>query len=272
MKPRYMRLFPNRVLSLATVFVAVCSHAAAVTITSIGAVYAQDFNTLAASGTGADLPADWSFAESGDNTNGLFTAGTGSSATGDTYSFGVDADRALGGLQSGSLLPLFGVYFENRSGGLIDTLEIAYTGEQWRLGAVDRADRLDFQYSVDATSLTTGTWTEWDALDFLAPTAAAGVGIRNGNLDANRVAVAAAITGLTLVDEARIWLRWSDFDAAGRDDGLAIDDFRLVANGPVPSPGAAVPDSVPMAACLGAVLLGLVAVQHGGVGRRISER
>ena len=48
------------------------------------------------------------------------------------------------------------------SGGTITSLDIAYTGEQWRNGntAAARDDRLDFQYSTDATSLTTGAWTE----------------------------------------------------------------------------------------------------------------
>ena len=54
--------------------------------------------------------------------------------------------------------------------GLADTaitsLDVAYTGEQWRLGTAGRPDRLDFQYSLDATSLTTGTWTDVDALDY----------------------------------------------------------------------------------------------------------
>ena len=45
----------------------------------------------------------------------------------------------------------------------ITSLAISYTGEQWRLGQVDTgraADRLDFQLSTNATSLTTGTWTD----------------------------------------------------------------------------------------------------------------
>src|SRR6185436_1444018 len=99
------------------------------------------------------------------------TAGTGSGNTGDTYSFGAtsNAERALGGLQSGSLNPTIGAAFTNNTGGTITSLAIDYTGEQWRLGATGRADRIDFQYSVNATSLTTGTWTDVNNLDFTGP-------------------------------------------------------------------------------------------------------
>jgi len=50
--------------------------------------YTQDFNTLAASGTSGTLPSGWLFAETATNANTTYTAGDGSSNTGDTYSFG----------------------------------------------------------------------------------------------------------------------------------------------------------------------------------------
>ena len=47
-----------------------------------------------------------------------------------------------------------GACFTNNTGAPVTALDIAYIGEQWRLGlAGRRADRLDFQYSLDATSL-----------------------------------------------------------------------------------------------------------------------
>ena len=82
-------------------------------ISLTGNPYTQDFNTLANSGTSAALPVDWVLAESGTNANLTYTAGTGSSTTGDSYSFGAAAstERALGGLLSGSLTPTFGASF-----------------------------------------------------------------------------------------------------------------------------------------------------------------
>lgn len=74
------------------------------------AAYTQDFDSLAATGAGGQVPPGWAFVESDTNANASYTAGTGSSNSGDTYSFGVagSSERAFGGLQSGSLVPTIG--------------------------------------------------------------------------------------------------------------------------------------------------------------------
>lgn len=194
------------------------------------ATYTQNFNTMASAGTSNVLPAEWLNAESGTNGDGNYTAGTGSSTTGDTYSFGStgSTDRALGGLRSGSLIPLFGTSFTNGGTSSLSSLSISYTGEQWRLGAAGRVDRLDFQYSLNATSLTTGTWLDLNALDFAAPVTT-GTGALDGNASANRVSISGAINSLSLNVGSTIWVRWQDFDATGSDDGLSIDDFSATA-------------------------------------------
>src|SRR6266540_243220 len=164
--------------------------AGSVSLSSLGTAYVQDFDTLAGSGTSSVVPPGWEFLEVGTNANTLYSAGTGSSNAGDTYSFGSSgsAERAFGGLQSGSLNPLIGVAFTNDTGSLVTVLDIAYVGEQWRLGTSGRGpDRLDFQYSLDATSLNTGTWTDADALDFSSPITTGTVGQLDGNV--NRTAV-----------------------------------------------------------------------------------
>jgi predicted extracellular nuclease len=203
--------------------------AGTISLTALDVAYTQDFDTLASSGTSSTVPLGWDFSEAGTNANTSYTAGTGSSATGDTYSFGLSlaADRAFGGLLSGSLTPIVGASFTNDTGSTIGSAAITYNGEQWRLGAVAREDRLDFQYSTDATSLTTGTWTNLDTLDFVAPTTAGTLGAIDGNAAANRTAKSASIGGLSLASGSTIWVRWTDFNPAGSDDGLAIDDFTL---------------------------------------------
>ena len=98
-----------------------------------------------------------------------------------------NAERAFGGLRSGSLVPLIGAQFTNNTGGTITSLAVSYTGEQWRLGQNTTgrsADRLDFQFSTDAASLTTGTWVDYDSLDFSSPVVAGTVGALNGNVAA----------------------------------------------------------------------------------------
>jgi uncharacterized repeat protein (TIGR01451 family) len=198
-----------------------------VSLTTVDVAEVQDFNTLASTGTSSTTPVGWQLAETGTNANATYTAGTGSGNAGDTYSFGASGsvERAFGGLQSGSLVPIIGALYTNNTGQTITSLEIAYTGEQWRVGAADRPDRLDFQYSLNATSPTTGTWVDVDALDFAAPTGA--VGARDGNLAANRIVVASVITGLSIPSGTTFRLRLTDFNASGADDGLAVDDFSV---------------------------------------------
>ena len=201
----------------------------AISLTTLGTAYTQNFDTLALSGTASTVPSGWAFSESGSSANATYTAGTGSSATGDTYSFGAtgSAERAFGGLQSSSVIPTIGACFTNNTGKPLTKLVIAYTGEQWRLGAASRADRLDFQSSTNATSLTTGTWTDVDALDFSTPNTTAPTGAKDGNAVANRTAISATITNLNIAPNATFFIRWLDFNATGSDDGLAVDDFSL---------------------------------------------
>ena len=193
--------------------------------------YNEDFNTLAISGTSSVVPTGWAFSESGTNANTTYNSGTGSSNVGDTYSFGAasSTERAFGGLRSGSLIPIIGASFFNNTGFTITQLPITYTGEQWRAGVTSRnaADRIDFQLSTDATSLTTGTWTNYDALDFQSPNINTTAGALDGNAAGNRTTISYIITGLSITNGTSFWIRWTDFDITSTDDGLAIDDFSI---------------------------------------------
>ena len=204
-----------------------------ISLTTFGAAYTQNFDSLASTGTSSTLPAGWLISEIGTSAlaNGAYTAGTGSSNSGDTYSFGNagSTDRALGSLNSGSNNPTFGASFTNDTGGTITGLTIAYTGEQWRLGASGRTDRLDFQASGDATSLTTGSWLDVNQLDFNAPISTGTVGALDGNSAADRTFI--TFSGLAWPAGATLWIRWASFDATGADDGLAIDDFSITPTG-----------------------------------------
>jgi predicted extracellular nuclease len=217
-------------MSAAAALATAPSAARAQALSLTGGTYTQSFDSLASSGTSSLTPAGWKSLETGTNANSTYTAGTGSSNTGDTYSFGAagSSERAFGTLRSGSLSPLIGASFTNDTGATITSLTISYAGEQWRLGTSGRADRLDFQYSTSATSLSSsgaGVWIDVDALDFSSPVTTGTVGLLNGNV--NRTGLSAKITGLSLAPGATFWIRWVDFDAAGADDGLAIDDFSL---------------------------------------------
>jgi uncharacterized protein len=206
-----------------------------ISLTALGSPYTQDFNTLANTGTTNSLAINGWYLDEGNVTatanNGLYAAGTGSSNTGDTYSFGAAAstERALGGLLSGSVTPTVGAQFTNNTGSTVTSLDVSYIGEMWRAGVLNRgaADRLDFQLSTDATSLTAGTWVDYNSLDFNSPNLLAAVGALNGNASANQTPVSFSITGLSVSNGASFWIRWTDFNIASSDDGLAVDSFSL---------------------------------------------
>ncbi len=234
-------------------------HGQSVSLTAVNSAYTQNFNSLATSLTTNNLAlTGWSLTESGGSLrdNEQYASDTGASTTGDVYSYGSSAnsDRALGTLRTGTLIGQFGAAFTNNTGETITQLDVGYTGEQWRLGAFSRTDRLDFQYSLNATSLSSGTWTDVNQLDFSTPNMTA-TGAKDGNSATNRTALFSAITGLSIAPGATFWVRWTDFDASGADDGLAVDDFSLTASSAIPEPSTYV-------ALVGTAALGFAAWQR----------
>ncbi len=198
-----------------------------------GTAYTQDFNTLsnvAASTTNNLSIPGWQLIESGlgARDNDQYAVDNGSFNTGDTYSFGATAatERALGSVRSGTLISSFGAGFINNTGTTLNQFRVAYTGEQWRLGTAGRTDRLDFQYSIDATDIITGTWIDVNSLDFQSPNIAT-VGAKDGNAVGNRTDLVVDVTGISIAPGATFFIRWLDFDASSADDGLAIDDFTI---------------------------------------------
>jgi predicted extracellular nuclease len=205
------------------------SAAGTVSLTAVGTAYAENFDTLANTGTtGTAIPNGWALSETGTNANDSYGIGTGSNNAGNTYSFGAvsSTERAFGGLQSGSLNPTIGASFTNNTASDLTRIDISYIGEQWRIGTLGRADRIDFQWSTSATSLTSGTWADVDALDFTGPVTTGTIGLLDGNLEANRTAVSGSIVAIIPIGTT-FWIRWNSFDASGADDGLAVDDFSL---------------------------------------------
>ena len=193
----------NRITVLLAAGLALLNARAQYSYTTLGSPYTQDFTALGTASVtvaGGDLNLHnaglngWFFSETGSAANTTATAGTGTSATGDSYHFGAAAttERALGGLLSGFLTPTFGFYFTNNTGSTINNVAIAYTGETWRIGGTGRFDRLDFQYSTNATSLTTGTWTDFDGLDYQNTAAGA---TANGSM-LQSASISSTITGL----------------------------------------------------------------------------
>lgn len=150
---------------------------------------------------------------------------------------------ALGTMRSSSNTgaTYFGVQLANSTGSAIESFAVSYLGQQWQ-DNTGGSDTLTFQYSLDATSLTTGTWTTVSALSFssvqdtntgtnyvsLAPT---------GSSVAPSTSVSGSITGLGLASGATIWFRWVDENNTGVDDALSIDNLSITSSA-VPEPSA----------------------------------
>jgi hypothetical protein len=202
-----------------------------------GVNFTQNFNTMAASGSSINLntlPIGFNASESGPGNNVTYAANDGAASTVNTYSYGTgtNTDRALGELGSTTFQSTLGACFVNNTDHPITSFIVGYTGEQWRLGAADgNIDRLDFQFSTDATSLTTGSWIDVNGLDFSSPSNS-GAGAKDGNAAANRTVINPfAITPAAPIQpEKTFFIRWVPDDNNGADtqnDGLAIDDFTL---------------------------------------------
>ncbi|PKO00345.1 MAG: hypothetical protein CVU42_04010 [Chloroflexi bacterium HGW-Chloroflexi-4] len=204
-------------------------------ISALGTPYLQDFNTLSNNGESDTFPFGWvlSETETSNNVNNKYQISTGSYSTGDTYSYGSinETDRALGGLQDPSFVPLYGASFTNHTGGVIQSLSIKYTGEEWRLGKSGRSDKLIFEISLDATSLNNGTWHSYDDLIFFTPNKDT-EGAKNGNHPTNKLDKSYTISGLNIAPGGSFWIRWRDHPVTnGINDGLAVDDFSLIPYG-----------------------------------------
>jgi len=235
----------RRACQIAAVLLSCCAREAGAGVIELafGSPYTQNFDSLAiapAIDTDVDyakdhvtfgLPQGWDFLETGSGANPRYNASTGSATAGDTYSLGSvgSSERALGALSSGNVRTTIGFNFENTSGMTIESLEVAYSGEQWRFGETGRLnlDTLAFAFSTDATSLSDGNWTAHNSLDYSTQDISGTAGARNGNSIFTNLS--STIAGLNLADGQSMWFRWVDTNIAGSDDALAIDNFSLSA-------------------------------------------
>lgn len=229
---------------------------AQVSLTTLGATYTQNFDTLPSSGsatwTNNATIAGWYHARTGTGTT--LVANDGASNSGNLYSYGTVAatDRALGSLGSANAAAgsmFWGVRLQNNTGSTITSLNVALTGEQWRNSAA-AAQTIAFSYLVGSPAVT-GSLAEFQTpgvavsnLDFTGPITGGTAAALNGNLPANRVALTFNITGLNIPNGTEVMLRWSDPDQTGSDHGLAIDDFSVTPNSGAALPALAINDVV----------------------------
>ncbi len=116
-------------IALTVAVVAGMTAAAQAQISYTGSPYTQNANSFA--GTAVTVPAGWSYAFSGTATyNGV---GTGTSATGGAWAYGLAGDNSFGALRSGTPGNItLAVNFTNNTGSTLTDLVISFNYEQWR--------------------------------------------------------------------------------------------------------------------------------------------
>lgn len=216
---------------------------AQVTINGAG-TYTQNFNTLAATGSGitwTDNTTIPNVFSQRTGTGTTYDTGTGSANTGRLYSFGAasDPDRALGSIGSSNATAghfAHGISFHNTGTTNVGTFTVSYTMEQWRDGgsATPAPQSMTFWYKVSSSAITSlspnanATWTQVTALTGTSPVFNTTAVALDGNLTANRVTLSnVVIPGLVLAAGEYLMVKWDDPDQTGSDHGLSIDDVTI---------------------------------------------
>lgn len=118
-----------------------------------------------------------------------------------------------------------GASFVNNTGLLITQLAVAYRGEQWSYTPGAASD-LTCEYSTDATTLGSGTWTAVPALHFVGPKSGnTSSQALDGNATGNNQALTATISNLAIAPGQSFWMRWTANTGGGQ--ALAVDDYSV---------------------------------------------
>jgi trimeric autotransporter adhesin len=153
----------------------------------------------------------------------------GSSNAGAIYNVGTTGadDRSFGSLASGSTVPQFGASFLNSTGSSITAIDLEGIMEQWRSGSNSSVNEIDkFEYSLDATSISSGTWVAVTAFDLVEKIiGSTTAGPLDGNLSDNQTAINATISGINWSPNSTLWIRWSDVNDGGSDGICTIDNM-----------------------------------------------
>jgi hypothetical protein len=222
-----------------------------------GANITQDFNGLPNSGTFALTGAGpfytdaspvnstnvtgWQFVKvGGSSTDAKFFFDNGSSTSGGVYSYGASGstDRALGSISASSVISNLGIVIRNTTPDILNRVTVSYVGEEWKTGGSVQTggipNSLTFRYSLNGSSVASGTYTAVPQLNFVSPVTTPVLTTLNGNDPANRVAITYTfnLNGNWKPDSLLI-LRWDDIDDASSDIALAIDSFVFSATTPV---------------------------------------
>lgn len=238
--------FLKSALAVVAVLGFTTAASAQVSLTNGSPTYTQNFDSLQNTGAATawtDNTTLVSWYAQRQNAGAInLTPGTGSSNSGQLYSYGVDtvAERALGGLGSGT--PghwAYGVRLKNNGTTNITDIQVQVRGEQWRNGGNTNAQPVDFYYTVSGAAITGITnaqaatpgangYTLVSALTLTTPIVGATAAALDGNLPANQVNANQTFP-VIVAPGSEIMLMWHDINDSGNDHGIGIDDLTVTA-------------------------------------------
>lgn len=227
------------VAGLVAAAVSATSAQAAYVISTSGVAVTENFDSYA----GTDNPANWTV------TGGSAFRGqnTGSNNQNGIWAFGT-SEYSLGFLASSSstTVATATVDFVNSTGSALNSLAIAFDGEEWRIGG--RASTISVSYSIDG-----GSAIALGDLTYTAPDASGGTNGKAGSGEATHLST--MISDLNVANGSTITLSFvyngNGSSGTGARSGLSIDNLSVIGTGsPVPEPA-----SVGILALAGAGLL-----------------
>ena len=203
----------------------------------------QDFNSLSATGSANSWVDNqtirgwyWGCIPQADPLTYFSDNGTSDNFGKRCYGTTGSSDRAIGGRNNSTsdTKYSYGVKLHNSSNKTITTISVAYTGEQWKVGADGNRQPLSFYYKVTTdpaasflNEAITG-WTSVSVLDFWCPqTSSNPIKVLDGNNPANRIVFNEyAIPGIVVPSGYYVMLRWYDKPNSS-EHGMAIDDVTI---------------------------------------------
>ena len=240
---KFIVFFTSVLVSLHTCYsqITIVSSGATGNQVNVGSAYTQNFNSLPSSSTlnwsDNSSIAGWYVTDEKNSGSVDIVPGTGSSNTGNSYSFGSSSssERAMGYLGSGTQdYYNCAIRLVNNTGAAIQSFSVSFTGEQWRSGGStnDNNNKLEFYYQVGSSnsiSMPTSSLSGWTAesnLDFSPPKTSTSSGPLDGNHSSNRSTKSHSFN-VSVAQGSEIYFLWHGGNGSGSDAGLAIDDLSI---------------------------------------------
>lgn len=222
----------KKLYTLTILFLTSLSFGQTISLIGVNVPYSEDFSGMGSTQT--DFIPGWTAIDVNTGNPLTMSVTDGSASAGNVYNVGAvgSEERAFGTIADGSITPAFGAVFTNNTGSTVSKISIQTRMEQWReSGNSAINETIAFSYSLDATSLNTGTWTAVTALDLKEKLTSATTNLAvNGNLASNYTLLSNIISGLNWADGTDLWIKWTDTNDSGANGLYAIDNFIISVN------------------------------------------